>query len=336
MTEPTPQDQLAGIITGYWASQMLYVAARLGIADLLAGGPRSSGDLARATGTHAPSLYRLLRGLASLGVFSEGEGGRFSLTPPAELLRSDVPGSQRATVLMMVGQFYDAWGGLAESVRTGTPAFEALHGEPFFRSLAENSETARIFDDAMTAFNDPKTRAVLEAYDFSGVSVLADIGGGNGGNLVGTLRRYPEMRGILFDLPQVVERADVAAPDVAYRCRVVGGDFLGSVPEGADAYHLRHILHNWDDDKTLAILRNVRAVMGDGSRLLVVERVIPPGNGPMFGKLMDLTMLVVHGGRERTGEEFRRLFEAAGFRLTRIVPTASDVSVVEGEPGGAE
>ena len=300
MSQPTPQDQLAGMITGYWASQTVYVATRLGIADLLRNGPKPVEELAQATGTHAPSLYRLLRGLASLGVFSEGEGGRFSLTPLAELLRADVPGSQRATVLMMVGQFYDAWGGLLESVRTGTPAFETLHGQRFFEFLADNPDQARIFDDAMTAFNDRKTRAVLEAYDFSGVSVLADVGGGNGGNLLGTLRRYPEMRGILFDLPAVVERADVAGSDVASRCQVVGGDFLGSVPEGADAYLLRHILHNWDDEEALTILGNVRAVMGEGARLLVVERVIPPGNGPMFGKLMDLTMLVVHGGRERT------------------------------------
>ena len=167
---------------------------------------------------------------------------------------------------------------------------------------------------------------MLEAYDFSGASVLADVGGGNGGNLVGTLRRYPEMRGILFDLPAVVERAGVASSDVATRCQVVGGDFLGSVPEGADAYLLRHILHNWDDEQAVAILRNVRDVMGEGARLLVVERVIPPGNGPMFDKLMDLTMLVVHGGMERNEEEFRRLFEAAGFRLpgsSRPPPTSA-------------
>jgi hypothetical protein len=235
---------------------------------------------------------------------------------------------------MMVGQFYDAWGDLLGSLRTGKPAFEALHGRHFFEFLGENSDEARIFDDAMTAFNDRKTTAVLEAYNFSGVPVLADIGGGNGGNLVSTLHRDPEMRGILFDLPGVVGRAEVRGSDLADRCRVIGGSFLDAVPGGADAYLLRHILHNWDDERAVAILRNVRGVMGEGATLLVVERVIPPGNGPMFGKLMDLTMLVVHGGMERTEDEFRRLFEAAGFRLTRIVPMASDVSVIEGERWG--
>jgi hypothetical protein len=321
------------MITGYWVSQMVHVAAKLGLADRLNDGPKTADELALATGTHARSLYRLLRALASIGVFSEGEGGRFSLTPLAETLRADVPGSQRATVLMMVGQFYDAWGDLLGSVRTGRPAFEALHGRRFFEFLGENPDQARTFDDAMSAFNDRKTTAMLEAYDFSGVSVLADVGGGNGSTLASTLRRHPEMRGILFDLPGVVGRAEIRAAGLADRCRVIGGSFLDGVPDGADAYLLRHIVHNWDDERAVSILRNVRGVMGRGARLLVVERVIPPGNGPLFGKFMDLTMLVVHGGMERTEEEFRRLFEAAGLRPTRIVPTASDVSVIEGEVG---
>jgi hypothetical protein len=331
MTEPTPQDRMAGMITGYWTSQAIYVAANLGIADLLVDGPKTAVELAQATGTHARSLYRLLRALASVGVFSEGDDRRFTLTPLAEPLRADVPGSQRATVLMMVGQFYHAWGDLIGSVRTGRPAFEALHGQRFFEFLGEDTEQAQIFDDAMTAFNDRKTVAMLEAYDFSDVNVLADVGGGNGSTLVSTLRRYPEMRGILFDLPSVVERAGVRDPDLEGSLQVVGGDFLEAVPGGADAYLLRHILHNWEDQSAVVILRNVRRAMGRGARLLVVERVIPPGNGPMFGKLMDLTMLVVHGGMERTEEEFGRLFEVAVLRLTRIVPTTSDVSVIEAE-----
>jgi hypothetical protein len=312
---------------------MVYAAAKLGLADQLADGPRTADELATATGTHPRSLYRLLRALASVGVFSEGDDHRFSLTPLAEPLRADVPGSQRAAVLMMVGQFYDAWGDLIGSVRTGRPVFETRHGRRFFEFLAEDEDEARIFDDAMTALNDRKTTAMLEAYDFSGVSVLADIGGGNGETLASALRRSPRMRGILFDLPGVVERARIRAAGLADRCQIVGGSFLESVPGGADAYLLRHIVHNWDDERAETILRNVRRAMGDGARLLVVERVIPPGNGRMFGKLMDLTMLVVHGGQERTEEEFRRLFAAAGFRLTRIVPTATDVSVIEGVPG---
>jgi O-methyltransferase domain/Dimerisation domain len=222
MTELSPQDRMAGMITGYWVSQMVHVAAKLGLADLLAGGPRTADELAQATGTHARSLYRLLRALASVGVFSEGEDRRFSLTPLAEPLRADVPGSQRATVLMMVGQFYHAWGDLLASVRTGRSAFQVIHGQRFFEFLGENTDEAKVFDDAMTAFNDRKTVAMLEAYDFSGVPVLADIGGGNGSSLVSTLRRYPEIRGILFDLPGVVERAGDRGPDLEGRLQVIG------------------------------------------------------------------------------------------------------------------
>lgn len=334
MSEPSPAERLAGMMTGYWVSQMLYAAAELGLADRLAQEPRTADALASATGTHPRSLYRLLRALASVGIFSEGPDGRFALTPLAEILRSDAPGSQRATVRMMVGQFYEAWGGLLESLRTGRSAFEILHGQPFFAFLGQHPEQARIFDDAMTAFNERKTRAALDAYDFSDVPVLADVGGGNGANLASTLERYPAMRGILFDLPDVVARSGLSRSDVADRCEVVGGSFLERVPAGADAYLLRHIVHNWSDDQALAILKNVRTAMHPKARLLVVERVIPPGNEPLFGKLMDLTMLVVHGGRERTEDEFRGLLEAADLQLTRIVPTASDVSVIEGRPRG--
>ena len=333
MPEPTPRDQMVQLLTGYWVSQAVYVAAELALADRLVAGPRTAEELAEVTGTHAPSLYRLLRALGSVGVITEGEDRRFSLTPLGECLRSDVPGSQRATARMMVGQFYDAWGDLLGSVRTGRPAFQERHGHSFFEHLTAYPEQAQVFDEAMTAFNDRKTTAMLEAYDFSGISVLADIGGGNGSTLVSVLRMYPEMRGIVFDLPGVVGRAEteVQATGLSERCRVVAGNFLESVPAGADAYLLRHILHNWDEEQAVAILRKVRQAMCAGARLLVVEGVIPPGNEPMFGKLMDLTMLVVHGGRERTEDEFRCLFETAGFNLTRVVPTASDVSVIEGE-----
>ena len=334
MPEPTPRDQMAQLLTGYWVSQAVYVAAELGLADRLVAGPKTAEELAEVTGTHAPSLYRLLRALASVGVFTESEDRWFSLTPLGECLRSDVPGSQRATARMIVGQFYAAWGDLLGSVRTGRPAFDARHGHSFFEHLATHPEQAMVFDDAMTAFNDRKTTAMLEAYDFSGVGVLADIGGGNGSTLVSVLRKYPEMRGIIFDLPGVIRRAEteVQTAGLSERCRVVGGSFLESVPPGAGAYLLRHILHNWDDEQAVAILRNVRRAMGEAARLLVVERVIPPGNEPMFGKLMDLTMLVVHGGRERTEVEFRSVFQTAGFTLTRVVLTSSDVSVIEGEP----
>src|SRR4051794_26144280 len=197
MTQPTPQDQLAGMITGYWVSQMVHVAARLGLADRLADGPRTADELARATGTHARSLYRLLRALASVGVFSEGEDNRFTQTPLSECLRSDVPGSQWAMAVMMGDEHYHAWGDLLESVRTGQTAFDRLYGQPIFDYLGEHPEQAKVFDAAMTAMNGRSTQAVLDVYGLSGVNLLADVGG-NGSNLIGILGRYPEMRGVLF------------------------------------------------------------------------------------------------------------------------------------------
>ena len=335
MPEPTPHDQMARMITGYWVSQMVYVAAKLRIPDRLADGPKAAEELAQATGTHARSLYRLLRALASLGVFTEGGDHQFSPTPLADALRSDVPGSQWAMAIMMGEEQYRCWGDLLESVRTGQTAFQRLYGKPIFEYLAEHPEQARIFDAAMTGIHGPETQAMLDAYDFSGIGVLADIGGGNGSTLVGILERHPEMRGILFDLPGVTEGAGagIRAAGLQGRCEVVGGSFFEAVPGGADAYLLRHIIHDWDDERATTILRSVRRAMGEGARLLVVEGVIPPGDEPSFVKLLDLTMLVAPGGLERTEAEYRRLYEVAGLRLTRIVTTAADVSVIEGEAG---
>lgn len=334
MPETTPQDQMARMITGYWVSQMIHVAAKLGIADRLADVPRPAEELARVTGTDARSLYRLLRALASVGIFSEDGEGRFHLTPLAECLREGVPGSQHAMAVMMGEEHYRCWGDLLESVRTGRTAFDRLYGQPIFAYLGEQPEQARIFDAAMTAIHGRETQATLDAFDFSGIGVLADVGGGNGTNLIGILGRYLGMKGILFDLPHVVERAGatVEAAGLADRCEVVGGDFFDAVPSGADAYFLRHIVHDWDDERAGAILNAIRRAMPAGSRLLVVEYVLPPGDAPSFGKLLDLTMLLLPGGVERTEQEFRRLYELAGFRLTRVVPTDGDLSVVEGVP----
>jgi hypothetical protein len=320
------------LITGYCVSQAIYVAAELGVADRLAAGPRSAEELATDLRVQVRSLYRLLRALASMGIFAEGTDGRFSLTPMAELLRSDIPGSHRATIQMMVGQFYDAWGGLIDSVRTGRPSFETRQGQSFFDYLAAHPDQAQIFDDAMAARNDRKTQAMLDVYDLTGVRILADIGGGNGSTLVTALQRYPEMRGILFDRPGVVERAraGIEREGLLDRCRIVGGSFLEDVPSEADAYLLRHILHNWDDEHVVVILKRIHEAMEDNAKLLIVDRIIPPGNEPLFGKIMDLNMLVLLGGVERTEEEFRQLFGIAGFRLDRIVPTEAEVSVIEG------
>jgi hypothetical protein len=332
MTEPTPLEQLSRLIAGYWVSQAIYVATKLGIADKLAGGPRSVEELAGATETHAPSLFRLLRALASIGIFREEGERRFALTPMAEGLRADAPESRRAMALMMGEEHYHAYGRLLDSIRTGRTAFEAVYGKPVFDYLAEHPDQAQIFDAAMTAIHGRETEAMLEVYDFSGVGFLADIGGGNGGTLLGVLGRYPQMRGLLFDLPGVIERARpvIEAAGLAARCQVVAGSFFESVPSGPDAFLLRHIIHDWDDEKAGLILRSIHRSMPEGGRLLMVESVIPPGNEPSFSKLLDLTMMVIPGGLERTEEEYRKLFEDAGFQLTRILPTSAEVSVIEG------
>jgi len=326
-----PASQMARLISGYWISQAIYAAAKLGLADLLKNGPRTAEDLAHATQTHAPSLYRLLRALASVGVFAEDEERRFSLTPLAETLRSDIPGSQWSMAVMMGEEHYRAYGELLSSVQTGETAFEKLYGMPIFDFLTKNQEQRIIFDAAMTGVHGRETGAMLDAYDFSAIRCLADVGGGSGAVITSILRRYPQMRGILFDLADVADRARdmIAAAGLAGRCQAVGGDFFQSIPAGADTYLMRHIIHDWDDEQSVDILRSVHGAMRADGRLLLVESVILPGNDPFFGKLLDLTMLVIPGGRERTEEEFRGLLGAAGFQLVRIIPTEAEVSIIE-------
>ncbi|SIO58037.1 Dimerisation domain-containing protein [Singulisphaera sp. GP187] len=333
MPEPTAQDQMARMITGSWISQAVYVAAKLGLADRLKDGPKGVEELAQTTGTHARSLYRLLRALASVGIFSEDGAGRFQLTPLAETLRSDEPSSQWAMAVMMGEEHYQAWGDLLGSIRTGETAFDRIYGKPIFDYLGERPEQAALFDAAMTSIHGRETQAFLDAYDLSGINVLADIGGGNGRNLIGILQRYPQMNGILFDLPHVIDRArqNLEQAGVADRCQLIAGNFFDSIPVEADAYFMRHIIHDWDDEKSTRILGNIRRSMPERATLLVVEHVLPTGNQPSFGKLLDLNMLLLPGGAERTADEFRQLYEAAGFQLSRIVPTQGDLSVVAGE-----
>jgi len=332
--EPAAQDRLTRMMTGYWVSQAIYVAAELGIADLLRDGPRTVAELARDTNTDEESLYRLLRALASVEVFAEGEQRLFALTPMASSLRSDVPHSQRSMALMMGDEHYRVWSELLYSVQTGETAFDKVYGMPIFEYLQQNSDKGKIFDEAMTGIHGRETNAVLESYDFAGIRTLADIGGGNGSKLSTILKHYPEMRGILFDLPHVVERAlpNLEAAGAANRCEMVGGDFFQSVPSGADTYMLRHIIHDWDDERARQILANCRAVLPGSGKVLVIESVIPPGNDPFFGKLLDLTMLLIPGGKERTEEQYIELFRDAGLMLTRIVPTSTEICVIEAIP----
>jgi hypothetical protein len=322
-------DELARLVSGYWYTQTISVAAKLGLAEHLKDGPRSAQELAQATETNPRALYRLLRALASIGIFAEQQG-RFVLTPLAECLL-DPSTKAMATVR---GEFqYRAWGELFSSVQSGKSAFEKVYGQPIFDYFAEHPETGKLFDQAMTGVHGRETEAMLEAYDFTGIRTLADIGGGNGSVLTAMLRRYSAMQGILFDLPGVVERAraNIETVGLVGRCQVVAGNFFESVPAGADAYLMRHIIHDWDDDKSITILRNCRRAMSQGGKLLVVEGVVPPGNEPSVSKFFDLAMMVLPGGMERTEDEYRQLLEASGFRLTRIVPTRTWVSVIEGE-----
>ncbi len=333
MDDSSPHEVLTRLISGYQQSQAIYVAAKLKIADLLREGPRTVDELAQTTGAHAPSLYRLLRALASVGIFAEVDGGRFTLTPAAELLRSDHPESQWAFAVMMGEEHYHVWGDLFFTVETGQIAFDRIYGMPIFEFLSENPEKGRIFDAAMSGIHGRETAPLLDAYDLSDIGVLADIGGGNGSVLTAALQRYPHLRGILFDLPSVIERSRAAlqAAGVEDRCELMAGDFFQSAPAGADAYLLRHIIHDWDDEKAIRILRNVQQAMKSDSRVLVAEFLMPEGDGDSRTKFLDLTMMLIPGGKERTEEEYRRLFAAAGLELTRITPTAGGICVLRGE-----
>jgi hypothetical protein len=332
--EPSPPDQVARLASGYWHTQAIYVAAKLGVADELADGPKTADEVAADVGAAPGPLYRLLRALASLGLFAEDDRRRFALTPLGECLRGGVPGSVRALCVMRGEWQYAAWGRLLDTVRTGRPGFELEFGQPLFDYLAGHPEKGAIFDEAMTGVHGRETAAMLDAYDFTGIGVLADVGCGNGEVVAAVLRRYPAVRGILFDRPAVIERtrAGLAAAGLDGRWEAVAGDFFEAVPAGADAYLLRHVIHDWDYDRCAAILRNCRAAMNGRGRLLVVEGIVPPGNDPSVSKFFDLAMMVLPGGMERTEDEFRRLFAAGGFRVRRVVPTTTWVSVIEGEP----
>lgn len=322
---------LMKMLGGFALSQSLYVAAELGVADLLAGGPKGVGELAKETGTDAGALYRVLRLLASAGVFEEAEGRAFGLTPLGEKLRSG-PGSMRSMTLHLAqGPSWRAWGSLLHTVRTGETAFAHANGAEVFPFYAAHPESAAPFNEAMTEYSAAVGQAVLEAYDFSPYKTIADVGGGHGYLLASILAANPSASGILFDQPEVVEGAHALLREagVEGRCRVKGGDFFEGVPEGADAYVLKLIIHDWDEERALSILRNVHRAAPAGARLLLVESVVPEGGEPSMSKLMDVHMMVMTGGRERTAAEYEDLFARAGFRLTRVVPTASPVSIVE-------
>ncbi len=316
--------ELYQLMGGYRVSQAIYVVARLGIADLLKDGPLGSDDLAGATGTHAPTLQRVLRFLTGVGLFSEVKQGRFALTPLGAGLRADVPGSIRPMTLMLLDYSgWQPWGHLGHSVRTGETAFEHVHELGRFDYLAAHPDTGAIFNAAMTGNTAWSGTTITDAYDFAGIGRLVDVGGGHGLLLATVLRAHPDMRGVLFDRPAVVAGAGptLEGAGVADRCETVGGDFFTDALPDGDAYMLRQIVHDWDDARATAILANCRRALGAGGRLLVIERRIAPDRQLALPVLhIDLEMLVNVGGQERTDDEYRALFAAAGFRLTDVVP----------------
>jgi len=327
-------EQLTHILTSAALSRTVSTIAELGIADLVqAGQPQPVEHLARATKTHEASLYRILRFMAGYGVFRESGNRRFDHTPLSAALRSDAPGSYRAAA-QLFHHIFAAWDGLHQTLLTGEPAFKTVFGEPIFDYVPQHPELGPIFDAGMTSMNYYETAAMLDAYDFTGIDVLADIGGGNGSLISAVLPRYPNTKGILFDLGHVVGRAkeNLRAAGVAERCSVIEGSFFESIPAGADAYLFRHIIHDWTDEQSIQILGRCREVIPSSGKLLIVDCVVPEGNAPSPAKDMDLIMLTYPGGQERTEAQFRALLGASGFELKSITPTTTMISVVEGKP----
>ncbi len=326
-----PEVVLTQIAFGALMTQALAVTAELKIADLLAEKSRSIAELAAATSTNERALYRVLRSLASVGIFTETEPQVFANTSYSEPLRSDAPNSMRNGVIFMGADWHwKVWGEALYSVKTGKPAWGYAHGKEVFDYFPEHPDHAAIFNNAMTDMSMGIAPAVVDAYDFSGIETLADIAGGHGYMLAQILKANRELKGVLFDMPQVIEGAPALLEKEAVTNRVetVAGDFFASVPS-ADAYIMKHIIHDWDDERSVAILKNIHTAMNGEGKVLIVETVVPEGNEPHYSKLLDLEMLVSPGGAERTAAEYRELLSRAGFELTRIVPTKSPFSVIE-------
>lgn len=319
MTDPEAARTLLGLARAHRLSDIVVTALRLGIPDVIAAGTLDIAGIARATGTHAPTLTRLLRTLAAAGVLHEADG-RFALTAAGELLRTDIDGSLAPAVELM-GRPYmrEAWANLEHSIRTGENAFAAMHGEDVWAWREDRPDEAAIFNRAMTAQSAGIGEAVARAFDFSDATVVADIAGGAGSLLAGVLRSHEHLRGILFDQPSVVAGdLEMRAPELAGRCDVVGGSFFESIPAGADVYVMKAILHDWEDPEAVAILRRIREVIPATGHLLLVERVIGPPNEDIEGRLSDLQMLVMPGGRERTRDEWAALLQEGGFELQDV------------------
>jgi hypothetical protein len=328
-----PAQQVLQVATGYMASSCLYAAITLNVADHLKDGPLGIAELAKKTGANEEALYRVLRLLASLGVFDEASPGKFALTPAADLLRTDVPGSLRQMAVFLPDPFhYRIYGNVMHSLSTGKPAADFTLGMPVFQYLEKDQAYSQVFNDAMTAMSAPVAGAAIEVYDFSGIGLVVDVAGGHGEVLMSILRACPSVKGILADVGHVVEGAKprIASAGLSDRMQAVACDFFQSVPAGGDAYIMKHIIHDWDDERASTILKNIATAMGTKKgKVILLESVIAVGNTPDFGKFIDIEMLLFPGGRERTADEFKSLFARSGFHMTKVVPTKSPLSVIE-------
>ena len=328
-------DTLRQLIMGFRTTQLVYVAASLGIADILSRGPKTPAELAAEAGAEPGALYRVLRALASLGIFAETADGMFTMTPLAQALCSESHGSLRDVAVLYGDEWlWRAYGRMLHSVRTGQPAFDDVHGRPFYEYLDEDRAASAVFHQAMSGYSARESAAIVEAYDWSRAATVVDVGGGHGTLLAAILRANEHLTGVVCDLPSVVAGAErrLAEAGLSSRAVAVAVDFFRAVPGGGSVYLLKSVLHNWDDDACIAILKTCRPAMSRHARLVLAERVVPPGNAPSEAKLFDVNMMVVTGGRERTESAYAALLAAAGLRLTRVFATRSALSLVEAVP----
>jgi len=332
--QPTlpPPAQMMQLITGFWTSCCIYNAAKLDIADQLALRPQTASQLAESTHCHAPSLYRVMRALASVGIFSRNKEGEFSNNALSETLRSDVPGSMKAMAIAQLGDHYDAWGNLTYSIKTGKTAFDKVEGMSVWKYYETHPEEGVNFMKAMTGLTGAVIFNVIPCYDFSSMNTIVDVGGGNGALLMAILNAAPQAKGIVFDEEYVVEKTDKELVKHGYsaRCITTGGSFFDFIPSDADCYLMKLVLHDWNDEQSLKILENCRKAMKSSSKLLVIDSVIPEDDSPHPGKYMDINMLAMTGGMERTEKEFATLFQMAGLKLSRVIHTHSPLfSIIE-------
>jgi hypothetical protein len=329
-----PHVQLIQMGTAAWVNAVVFAAAKIGLADQLAAGPKNAAELAGSMRLHAPSLHRLMRTLASLGILTERDAQRFALTPMGEALKTGAPGSARATIIAFGGTFWHGWEEIVYSLETGNTGFDKAHGMPLFEYLRQHPAEASDFSEAMVGFHGEEPPAVAQAYDFSAFKNVVDVGGATGNLLAAILSSHRGPRGVLFDMAHVVAEAPVLlkARGVEDRVTIEAGSFFDTVPAGGDCYLLSHIIHDWNEGRCQTILGHCRKAIKPDGRLLIIEMVLPAGDTPHMGKVLDMVMLVFPGGQERTEAEYASLLGKAGFRLSRVVPTASAVSVVEAVP----